>query len=127
MFESRNEHRLRTGWSGFQRTFIDGKLQGLGGFLSCDGGDVRGFEPAIFLDLVIRHCSQWRFGAHDNDRLEFALDFSGFAPDKKFTDIKFRHVAAFPWKYSVVLNAVRLGNGFHWFGSMAVVACRRLS
>ena len=84
--------------SGFQCTLIDGKLQRLGGVQSGNGGEVRRLEPAILFDLVIGHCGQRRFGAHDDDSLEFAFDFSGFAPDKKFTDIKFRHVAAFPWK-----------------------------
>lgn len=97
MVKSRSEHRLQTG-SDFQCAFIDRQLQGLGGFLSSDGRNVRGLEPAIFLDLVIGHGGQGGFGAHDNDSLEFAFDLSGFAPDKKFADIKFRHVAAFPWK-----------------------------
>ena len=109
MFNSRSEHRPQTGLSGFQCAFVDGKLQGLGGLLGGDGGDVRRLEPAILLDLVIRHGGQRRFGAHDNDCLEFAFDLSGFAPDKKFTDIKFRHVAAFPWKCFVVLSAARPG------------------
>lgn len=102
--------------SGFQGAFIDGKLQGFGGILGCDRGDVGGLEPAIFLDLVIGHGGQWWFGAHDNDCLEFAFDFSGFAPDKKFTDIKFRHVAAFPWKYYGVSNAARPGDAVRLVG-----------
>mgnify|MGYP003611076791 CR=1 FL=1 len=127
MWGSRREHRRQIRRSGFQCTFIDSRFQSLGSFFGGDGSDVRGLEPAILLDLVIRHRGKRWFGTHDNDCLEFAFDLSGFAPDKKFTDIKFRHVAAFPWKYIVVLNAVRPGDEFHWSGSMAVVACRRLS
>ena len=74
-----------------------------------DGGNFRIFEPAIFLDLVIGHGFLWWLGAHDYHCLELAFDFSGFAPDKKFADIKFRHVAAFPWKYIVVFNVVLFG------------------
>ncbi|BFT62605.1 hypothetical protein PMm318_A33640 [Pseudomonas moorei] len=57
---------------------------------------------------MVSHGSQWRFGAHDYDSLELTVDFSGFAPNKKLADIKFRHVAAFPWKYIVMFNAVHL-------------------
>src|SRR3546814_4134466 len=34
-------------------------------------------------------------GAHHDDGLEFAFDLSGLAPDEKFANIKFRHVAPF--------------------------------
>jgi len=84
------------GCSGLQCALIHGELQGLCRFPGGNGGELRGFEPAIFLDLVAGHGRQWRFGAHDNDGLELTLDFPGFTPDKKFTDIKFRHVIAFP-------------------------------
>ena len=87
MCKSRNEHRPQTRPSGVQCTIINGKFKCLGGVWASDGGDVRCLEPAILLDLVIRYGGQRWFGAHDNDCLEFAFDFSGFAPDKKFADI----------------------------------------
>lgn len=98
MFKRSSEHRPQTRTSGFQCTCVDGRFQLPGGFLGRGGGDVRGFEPAIFFDLMVAHGIQRWLGAHDNDSLEFAVDLSGFAPNKKFADIKFRHVAAFPWK-----------------------------
>ncbi len=105
MFKCNNEHRLPTRPSGFQCARIDRGLEFPGRFLGRDGGDIRCFEPAILFDLVIRHSLERWFGPHDNHGLEFTLDFSGFTPDKKLADIKFRHVADFPWKYIVVVNA----------------------
>lgn len=127
MLKCRSEHRPQTSVSGFQGTAIDSRFQFLRRFLSGEGGDVRGLEPAVFLDLVIAHGFQGRLGAHDNHCLELAVDLSGFAPNKIFADIKFRHVAAFPWKYIVVFNdALRWPGVFAWIGSMAAVAGRRL-
>jgi hypothetical protein len=37
-------------------------------------------------------CGQRRFGPHDDDRLELTVYFPGIAMDKKFANIKFRHV-----------------------------------
>ena len=104
MFKRRREHRPQSRSSSSQCSCIDGGLQFLGGFLGRDGGNVRRLEPAVFLDLVIRHGFQRRFGTHDNDCLVLAIDFSGFTPDKKFADIKFRHVAAFLWKILLCLT-----------------------
>lgn len=111
MFKCRSEHRPQTRTSGLQCTFVDGSLQRQGGFRSGDGGNFRGFEPAVFFNLMIGHGFQRWLGAHDNHSLEFAIDLSGFAPDKKLADIKFRHVAAFPWKNIVVFNAIHPQRG----------------
>lgn len=92
-----------------------------------DGSHVRGLEPAIFLDLMKGHGFQWWFGAHDYDRLELAVDFSGFAPDEKLADIKFGHVRL-PLEI-ILLIATQSAEeaGSQWSGSMAVVAGRRRS
>jgi len=127
MFKRNTEHRPPIRLSGFQCPGIDRRLQFPGRFLGRNRSDIRGFEPAILFDLVIGHGLERWFGTHDNHGLEFTLDFSGFTPDKKLADIKFRHVADFPWKYIVVVNAIRLvADPFYWAGSMAVVARRRL-
>ncbi|CAI8746200.1 hypothetical protein EMIT0P4_160050 [Pseudomonas sp. IT-P4] len=127
MFKCNHEHRPPTRSSGFQCARIDRGLEFPGRFLGRHGGDIRGFEPAILFDLVIGHGLERWFGAHDNHGLEFTLDFSGFTPDEKLADIKFRHVADFPWKNIVVVNATRFSaDPFYWAGSMAAVARRRL-
>jgi hypothetical protein len=49
-------------------------------------------KPTIFFHLV--HCDrgQGRLGTHYDNCLEFSVYFLGFAMDKKFANIKFRHV-----------------------------------
>jgi len=96
MFQRSSEHRPQIRVSAFKGASIDGGLEFQGRLLGGEGCDVGGFEPAIFLDLMIGHGFQRRFGAHHDHGLEFAVDFPGFAPDEKLADIKFRHVAAFP-------------------------------
>lgn len=75
-----------------KRAGIHGGFEGLGGVFCCNGGSVDGFEPAVFFDLMRRYCGQRRFGPHDDDCLKLTVHFPGIAMDKKFANIKFRHV-----------------------------------
>ena len=52
-----------------------------------------GLEPAVFLDLMVSHGFQRWLGAHHDHGLKLTIDFFGLAADKKFANIKFRHVS----------------------------------
>ena len=72
-----------------QCTGIHGAFEFSGGLLSGDRRQFRSLEPTVFLDLMVRNAARGLLGTHDDDRLELAIYFPVFTPDKKLADIKF--------------------------------------